>query len=72
MAEPPKVVRSVRLTIGAQNLHTFTKYSGFDPEVGAYLGKEVQLNSQLIAVDAGRYPLTRMYNAAVAVDFKHP
>ncbi|WP_298711090.1 TonB-dependent receptor [Chitinophaga sp.] len=64
-----RVVRSIRLTIGAQNLHTFTKYSGFDPEVGAYVGKEVQLNSQLIAVDAGRYPLTRMYNAAVAVDF---
>ncbi|WP_205686898.1 SusC/RagA family TonB-linked outer membrane protein [Chitinophaga rhizosphaerae] len=64
-----RVVRSVRFSIGAQNLHTFTKYSGFDPEVGAYLGKEVQLNSQLIAVDAGRYPLTRMYNAAVAVDF---
>lgn len=64
-----RVVRSIRFSIGAQNLHTFTKYSGFDPEVGAYMGKEVQLNSQLIAVDAGRYPLTRMYNAAVAVDF---
>lgn len=64
-----QVVRSIRLTIGAQNLHTFTKYRGFDPEVGAYIGKEVQLNSQVIAVDAGRYPLTRMYNAAVQVDF---
>ncbi len=64
-----RVVRSIRVTLGAQNLHTFTKYSGFDPEVGAYLGKEVQLSSQLIAVDAGRYPLTRMYSAAVAVDF---
>lgn len=63
------VVKAVRLTIGAQNLHTFTKYKGFDPEVGAYLGKEVQLNSQLIAVDAGRYPLTRMYSASIGVDF---
>ncbi|WP_346317890.1 TonB-dependent receptor [Chitinophaga sp. YIM B06452] len=63
------VLKAVRLTVGAQNLHTFTKYKGFDPEVGAYLGKEVQLNSQLIAVDAGRYPLTRMYSASIGVDF---
>ncbi|WP_343704201.1 TonB-dependent receptor [Chitinophaga sp.] len=63
------VVKGVRLTVGAQNLFTFTKYKGFDPEVGAYLGKEVQLNSQLIAVDAGRYPLTRLYTASIGVDF---
>lgn len=63
------VVKGIRLTVGAQNLFTFTKYKGFDPEVGAYLGKEVQLNSQLIAVDAGRYPLTRLYTASIGVDF---
>ncbi|MCF6404673.1 TonB-dependent receptor [Chitinophaga filiformis] len=63
------VVRSIRLSAGVQNLATFTKYKGYDPEVGAYLGKEVQLNSQLIGVDAGRYPLTRLYSASVAVDF---
>jgi hypothetical protein len=62
-------VKGIRLTAGAQNLFTFTKYKGFDPEVGAYLGKEVQLNSQLIAVDAGRYPLTRLYTASIGVDF---
>ncbi|HEY0610562.1 MAG TPA: hypothetical protein VGD35_12925, partial [Chitinophaga sp.] len=59
----------IRLNIGVQNLHTFTKYKGYDPEVGAYLGKEVQLNSQFIGVDAGRYPLTRLYTASAAVDF---
>lgn len=63
------VVKGIRLTVGAQNLFTFTQYKGFDPEVGAYLGKEVQLNSQLIAVDAGRYPLTRLYTASIGVDF---
>lgn len=63
------VVKSIRLSAGVQNLATFTKYKGYDPEVGAYLGKEVQLNSQLIGVDAGRYPLTRLYSASVAVDF---
>lgn len=63
------VVKSVRLSAGVQNLATFTKYKGYDPEVGAYLGKEVQLSSQLMGVDAGRYPLTRLYSASVAVDF---
>ncbi|PWV49077.1 TonB-dependent receptor [Chitinophaga sp. S165] len=63
------VVNNVRLSAGVQNLATFTKYKGYDPEVGAYLGKEVQLNSQLMGVDAGRYPLTRLYSASVAVDF---
>lgn len=63
------VVKNLRLSAGVQNLHTFTKYKGYDPEVGAYLGKEVQLNSQLMGVDAGRYPLTRLYSASVAVDF---
>jgi TonB-linked SusC/RagA family outer membrane protein len=63
------VVSSIRLSAGVQNLATFTKYKGYDPEVGAYLGKEVQLNSQLMGVDAGRYPLTRLYTASVAVEF---
>jgi TonB-linked SusC/RagA family outer membrane protein len=63
------VVKAIRLSVGVQNLATFTKYKGYDPEVGAYLGKEVQLNSQLIGVDAGRYPLTRLYTGSVAVDF---
>jgi hypothetical protein len=63
------VVKAIRLSVGVQNLHTFTRYKGYDPEVGAYLGKEVQLNSQFIGVDAGRYPLTRLYTASAAVDF---
>ncbi|SEW43675.1 TonB-linked outer membrane protein, SusC/RagA family [Chitinophaga sp. YR573] len=63
------VVKAVRITASVQNLATFTKYKGYDPEVGAYLGKEVQLSSQLIGVDAGRYPLTKLYSAGVAVDF---
>ncbi|NLU94943.1 SusC/RagA family TonB-linked outer membrane protein [Chitinophaga sp. Ak27] len=63
------VIKAVRLSVGVQNLATFTKYKGYDPEVGASIGKEVQLNSQFYGVDGGRYPLTRMYSASVAVDF---
>ncbi|WP_242916490.1 SusC/RagA family TonB-linked outer membrane protein [Pontibacter liquoris] len=63
------VVQGARLSVGVQNLATFTKYKGMDPEVGAYVGKEAQANSQSIGVDFGRYPITRMYTVSVGVDF---
>ena len=35
-----KVIKGVRATIGAQNLFTITNYTGYDPEVGAYVGRD--------------------------------
>ncbi|WP_223816076.1 SusC/RagA family TonB-linked outer membrane protein [Adhaeribacter rhizoryzae] len=63
------VVQGARLTFGIQNLATFTKYKGFDPEVGAYVGRDAQVSAQTIGVDFGRYPLTPMYTLSVGVDF---
>jgi len=63
------VIRSARISLGVQNLFTWTKYKGFDPEVGAYVGNNVSASSQLIGVDYGRYPLTRMYTINVGIDF---
>lgn len=63
------VVRGARMSLGVQNALTFTKYKGFDPEVGAYVGNNVSAASQLIGVDYGRYPLTRMYTFSVGIDF---
>jgi len=63
------VVRSARISLGVQNLFTWTKYKGFDPEVGAYVGNNVSASDQLIGVDYGRYPLTRMYTVNVGIDF---
>jgi hypothetical protein len=63
------VVQGARLTFGVQNLYTFTKYKGFDPEVGAYVGRDAQVSGQTIGVDFGRYPLTPMYTLSVGVDF---
>ena len=37
-----KIVRGIRATVGAQNIATFTDYSGFDPEVGSYVGSRCQ------------------------------
>ena len=63
-----KVIKDVRLTLSAQNLFTFTKYKGYDPEVGAYVGQNVYDNSQTIGVDGGHYPLTPIYTFTVNVN----
>jgi len=59
------ILRDVRLSLSAQNLFTFTKYKGYDPEVGAYVGQNVYDNSQTIGVDGGHYPLTPIYTFSV-------
>ncbi|SDK28389.1 TonB-linked outer membrane protein, SusC/RagA family [Catalinimonas alkaloidigena] len=63
------VLQSVRLTAGIQNLYTLTKYKGYDPEVGAYVGRDVDTNSQSIGLDYGRYPLTPVYTFGINADF---
>ncbi|MFD3003674.1 SusC/RagA family TonB-linked outer membrane protein [Pontibacter toksunensis] len=63
------IVQGARLSFGVQNLATFTKYKGMDPEVGAYVGRDVSATTQSIGLDFGRYPLTRMYTVSVGIDF---
>jgi TonB-dependent starch-binding outer membrane protein SusC len=58
-------VKRVRVAVNVQNLFTFTKYKGYDPEIGM-----IQYGNTLIAgIDAGRYPNVRMYSAQLVVDF---
>jgi len=64
-----KVIKGIKATMGAQNLYTLTHYKGYDPEVGAYVGTGSSSANQAIGIDFGRYPLTRMYNVAVSVNF---
>lgn len=49
-------VESLRIYCNIQNLYTFTKYKGYDPEIGAY-------NQQVLlrGVDYARYPSQRMF-----------
>lgn len=63
-----KVVQSVRVGASAQNLLTFTKYTGYDPEVGAYVGNSYN-GDILVGVDYGRYPITPVYSFNINVDF---
>ncbi len=53
-------ISKIRLYLSGQNLFTFTKYSGYDPEVGSLglLGN---------GVDQGRYPVARSYMIGVNV-----
>jgi TonB-dependent starch-binding outer membrane protein SusC len=63
------IIRKARVMVGVQNLFTFTKYKGYDPEVGAYTGNFADNNRPAIGVDYSRYPLTRMYSFSIDVEF---
>lgn len=64
-----KVIKGARATAGAQNLYTLTHYTGFDPEVGAYVGRDASTANQAIGLDYGRYPLTPIYTFSLNVNF---
>lgn len=63
------VIQGLRVSVGAQNLFTLTNYTGYDPEVGAYVGRDVAADNQAIGVDFGRYPITPTYTFSVGVNF---
>ena len=59
-------IENVRMYMNIQNLYTFTKYQGFDPEVGA----STQDSSGLtFGVDNGRYPSPMTCSFGVNVTF---
>lgn len=49
-------LKRTQVYVSAQNLATFTNYSGLDPEVGG-------------GVDIGFYPQARTFLAGITVDF---
>lgn len=58
------IFSNARIYITAQNLHTFTKYSGYDPEIGSY-NSGIKLQN----VDMGHYPIPRTFTAGINVEF---
>jgi TonB-linked SusC/RagA family outer membrane protein len=62
--EKTKFFSKIRIYSTIQNLHTFTKYSGLDPEVGSY-GQDALLTG----VDNGRYPVSRTILMGVNLEF---
>ena len=50
----------VRIWIGSENLFTFTKYDGFDPEIG---------DGQIGVSRMGNYPVARTLNCGIGITF---
>lgn len=55
----------LRAYVQAQNLFTFTNYTGVDPEIGSSAG----FNIWASGIDLGLYPSTRTYLMGVSVNF---
>ncbi|MFV0392668.1 MAG: SusC/RagA family TonB-linked outer membrane protein [Paludibacteraceae bacterium] len=56
-------VQKMRLFISAQNLLTFTKYSGADPEIGQISGS----NYLSRGVDIGTYPQAKIFSGGISI-----
>jgi hypothetical protein len=66
---PKNIVRKIKLEnvkvyMNLQNVYTWTKYDGFDPEVGAMYG-----DALMTGLDYGRYPSPRIYTFGLNVSF---
>ena len=57
-------IDNLRIYMNVQNAFTFTKYKGYDPEVGAY-----NYNVLLRGVDYVRYPSQRIYTFGLNLSF---
>ncbi|MDR1973885.1 MAG: TonB-dependent receptor [Bacteroidales bacterium] len=57
-------ITSLKLYFNAQNVWTFSKYSGLDPEIGSYKQNALYTN-----IDLGRYPTPRTFTLGVNISF---
>lgn len=64
-------IQQLRFTVNVQNAFTFTRYTGYDPEVGSQNG-QYSFSGQgmlLYGVDTGKIPTPRSYLFSVDVTF---
>jgi TonB-linked SusC/RagA family outer membrane protein len=60
-------IKTFRVFLSAENLLTFTKYTGYDPEIGQqYSGAGGTLD---IGIDNGNYPQSRTFSAGASLSF---
>lgn len=57
-------ISTLRLYANIQNVYTWSKYKGLDPEIGAMWG-----DALMTGVDYGRYPSPRIYTFGVNISF---
>ena len=53
-----------RVYVNVQNAYTFTNYSGYDAEIGAFNQSALMQN-----IDMGRIPAPRIYTAGLEIGF---
>jgi TonB-dependent starch-binding outer membrane protein SusC len=58
-------IQKLRVYLTVQNLITLTKYTGFDPEVGAY----GDFSHNIFGVDTGNYPQTKSFLLGINFNF---
>ena len=61
--------QQLRLYVQAQNLYTFTKYTGVDPECGSDGGKSANSQNFIRGVDVGLYPSARTWIVGASIKF---
>lgn len=57
-------IENLKVYCSIQNLWTITKYTGFDPEIGAS-----QTSDNVMGLDNGRYPSPRIYTFGINLSF---
>lgn len=57
--------KSLRLYVAGQNLFTFTKYAGYNPDANMYGGED----SDRLGIDQGAYPLARTITVGLNMRF---
>jgi hypothetical protein len=63
------IVKSMMVGVSVQNAFTITGYSGYDPEIGSYVGPNAAQAAGFVGLDYGRYPLTPVYTFNVGLNF---
>lgn len=63
-----KHIEGFRVYVSADNIYTFTKYSGYDPEVGISQNSASAILSQ--GFDYGNFPHARTFTFGVNISFK--
>lgn len=58
------LIENMRVYTNIQNLYTFTKYTGYDPEIGASTS-----NANVYGLDNGRYPSPQNYTVGLNITF---
>lgn len=57
-------LNTAKIYFNVQNVYTFTKYKGYDPEIGAFNQSALLQN-----IDRGRYPTPRTYTLGLNLSF---